>query len=145
MASRQRPRTAATINTGGRASCLVGKHKKFKAMLDQQHKTVDVKLTEKKEREKTLKTEMKKAASDLQTEHGMVDESQTRAAAADSRRQHKIFLDSLFPPPINNVIHNGKRLFRTKQSMQLYFQRVIDADEWTENIRCTAAIKETYS
>ena len=141
MASK-RPKQKHGINTGGRASCLGGRNKNFKAMLDQQTPTVDHKLADKLSREKQLKTEKKKAAEELQREHGMIDESQVRARDRDSRRQYKQFLDTIFVTSNKSAIYNDKRIFRTKEAMQLYYQRTIDPAEWQENVNILESLQQ---
>lgn len=121
-----------------------GQNKNFRAMLAQQQVSYDHKLEEKKQRELQLKAERKKEAHDLQVQHGMVDETQLKARDSDSRRQHKLFLDSLFVPPINSIIYNDKRLFRTKEAMQLYFQRPVDPVEWKDNLDVLLSLKEKH-
>ena len=133
------------INTRGRASCLGGKNKGFKAMLAQQQHVVDHKLEEKRQREKQLKAEKKQQALDLQKEYGMVDEAQVLARNSDSRRQQKMFLNSIFQQPENSIVYNDRRLFKTREAMQLYYQRRVDDVEWKDNLDGILVLKDKMS
>lgn len=140
--STKRPKSKNTINTGGRSSTLGGRNKNFKTMLAQQSQSVDHKLQDKLNRERQLKAERKKEVEDMQREHGMVDESQQRAKESDSRRQYRLFLDSVFIPPATSVVYNGDRLFRTREAMQLYYQRQVDPKEWNDNNERVKALQQ---
>ena len=90
------------------------------------------------------KKDQKQNAYKQQVENGMNDAEQQKAAASDTRRQYKQFLNELFKFPINSVIFEGQRVFRTKEIMQLYHQRVAEPIEWENNVQLLSKIQNKY-
>ena len=142
MSSRNKKRTpniraSKGINTNGRASCLVSKHAKEKAFLNQGKDLRDpsyLKLQALKKREKSEAKKLKRAATlealRLQIDSGMAsaDEIILYETMTTKRKPNK-----LFPYPSTSIVYNEERIFKSKMAMAQYYCREMSTEEYAKN------------
>ena len=130
-------------NTTGRASCLGGKHKKFKTFMERgdELRRINDKLKDTAEHQSSKKMQIKQKcraeARQLQLETGMVDIDQERQPSSElsERKKHKRMLKDIFGDGEALVKMQGElAIFKSKEIMQQYYRRIVSTDEWTDNL-----------
>lgn len=142
MSSRNKKRTpniraSKGINTNGRASCLVSKHAKEKAFLNQGKDLRDpsyLKLQALKKREKSEAKQAKKhailEALRLQIDSGMATPEDIDLYESMTAKKKP---NKLFPYPVTSIVYNDERIFKNKLAMSQYYCREMRADEYAKN------------